>query len=348
MDASHRDTHTAYAAVNTIRLDDLRPHLFAPTTAAATWTEIVDGLPDGAVSTWSSEDPVRSGLLFAGTESRCTSRRRRRALAVAAAQHARDVHPRPGHQGRRPGGGHPRARVLDPGRHHAAAADDAATRRAPPASSARRRLRVRWNRCTDTPLPPDEPAGQNPPDGAILDYWLGRPPGPVTLEILDAAGAAGPPLRQRRRPVPPLEGQQRARRTGCGRCSALSAGAGHAPLRLGPALRDAPGRPAGLSHLGHRRLHAARAARPIAMPGDYTVRLTADGHAYTMGLHVDMDPRVATPLSALQTQFELSLRIKDVLDRRGPNIRRACVRRCPNWRRSIGSFRAATRLRAWA
>src|SRR6185295_12728660 len=49
--------------------------------------------------------------------------------------------------------------------------------------------RVRFNRNTDTPLPPDEPAGQNPPDGAMIDYWLRSPAThPVTLEILDSAG----------------------------------------------------------------------------------------------------------------------------------------------------------------
>ena len=57
-------------------------------------------------------------------------------------------------------------------------------------SSRRRRYRIRWNTNTDTPLPPDEPAGQNPPDGAIIDYYLqGAATGVITLEILDAAGA---------------------------------------------------------------------------------------------------------------------------------------------------------------
>src|SRR5207244_11587865 len=51
-------------------------------------------------------------------------------------------------------------------------------------------VRVRWNGNTDTPLPPDEPAGPNPPDGAILDYHLARPAaGPVVLELRDRPGA---------------------------------------------------------------------------------------------------------------------------------------------------------------
>ena len=67
----------------------------------------------------------------------------------------------------------------------------AAVRRRRPRTSSRRRTpwRVRWNMNTDTPLPPDEPRGQNPPDGAVIDYWLEvGAAGPVTLEILDGAG----------------------------------------------------------------------------------------------------------------------------------------------------------------
>src|SRR5207249_12159111 len=51
-------------------------------------------------------------------------------------------------------------------------------------------VRVRWNGNTDTPLPPDEPAGRNPPDGAMLDYYLARPAaGPGVGEIRDRSGA---------------------------------------------------------------------------------------------------------------------------------------------------------------
>jgi len=55
---------------------------------------------------------------------------------------------------------------------------------------------------------------------------------------------------------------------------------------------------------------------PIALPGDYLVRLTVDGQIHMRGLRVKMDPRVETSPSALQQQFELSMRIKEVLDRR--------------------------------
>ncbi len=59
--------------------------------------------------------------------------------------------------------------------------------------------RVRQNTNTDTPIPPDEAAGQNPPDGAIINYTLASAAsGPVTLEILDAAGKIRAALLERR------------------------------------------------------------------------------------------------------------------------------------------------------
>src|SRR5436190_14798700 len=49
--------------------------------------------------------------------------------------------------------------------------------------------RVRWNMYPDTPLPQEEPAGQNPPDGAIIDYCLAAKAGDgVLLDIVDATG----------------------------------------------------------------------------------------------------------------------------------------------------------------
>src|SRR2546429_9074669 len=65
-------------------------------------------------------------------------------------------------------------------------------------------VRVRWNGNTDTPLPPDEPAGRNPPDGAMLDYYLARPAaGPVVVEIRDRSGALVRRFASDGRPQPP-------------------------------------------------------------------------------------------------------------------------------------------------
>jgi photosystem II stability/assembly factor-like uncharacterized protein len=68
LDAGHFDAQTAYAAINTLRLDDMRPHIYRTHDSGKTWTEIITGIPDGAPVDVVREDPERKGL-FAGTET---------------------------------------------------------------------------------------------------------------------------------------------------------------------------------------------------------------------------------------------------------------------------------------
>src|SRR5436190_3983889 len=68
IEAGHFDSNTGYAAVNTMRIDDLRPHIFATHDGGKTWTEIANGIPAGQIVNAVREDPERKGLLFAGTE----------------------------------------------------------------------------------------------------------------------------------------------------------------------------------------------------------------------------------------------------------------------------------------
>ena len=84
---------------------------------------------------------------------------------------------------------HAWSRVLDPRQHYSAAADSTGTSAKICCLNPRTALRVRANLNTDTPLPPDEPAGENPPDGAMIDYFLSKDAsGPVTIEIKDGKG----------------------------------------------------------------------------------------------------------------------------------------------------------------
>ncbi|MEO8724834.1 MAG: glycoside hydrolase, partial [Acidobacteriaceae bacterium] len=69
MDAGHFDPQTAYAAVNTLRLDDMRPHLFRTHDGGKSWKEIDNGIPAGAATSTLREDTQQKGLLFAGTET---------------------------------------------------------------------------------------------------------------------------------------------------------------------------------------------------------------------------------------------------------------------------------------
>ena len=173
LDASHFDDDTVYAAINRIRLDDQHPHIYRTHDGGATWKEIVRGLPDGPVNTV-REDPVRKGLLFAGTE-----------LAVYVSfNDGDDWHPlrlnMPAtsirdlviHEGDVVVGTHGRGFwILDdisPLRQLTAQIAAAGAHLFAP----RPAYRFPRNTNTDTPLPPEEPAGKNPPDGAILYYWL--------------------------------------------------------------------------------------------------------------------------------------------------------------------------------
>ena len=69
MDAGHFDTLTAYAAANTLRVDDMNPHFWRTHDGGKTWTEINNGIAPGAVANSIREDPRKKGLLYAATDT---------------------------------------------------------------------------------------------------------------------------------------------------------------------------------------------------------------------------------------------------------------------------------------
>jgi hypothetical protein len=62
---------------------------------------------------------------------------------------------------------------------------------------------------------------------------------------------------------------------------------------------------------------------PLALPGEYTVRLTANGHTYSAPLTVKMDPRVKTPPAGLEQQFSLEMRLASELTRSTDAVKEA-------------------------
>ena len=188
LDTSHFDDQEVFAAVNRLRVDDQKPHIWRTRDGGATWQETVRGLPDGPVNAV-REDPVRRGLLYAATE-----------LAVFVSfNDGDDWQPLQLNM--------PRTSVRDivvkdedlvagtHGRGFWILDDLSPLRQLTPAISTssahlfQPRPTIRWPRDTntDTPLPPEESAGKNPPDGAILYYYL-KSASAVKLEILDSAG----------------------------------------------------------------------------------------------------------------------------------------------------------------
>jgi len=172
-------------------------------------------------------------------------------------------------------------------------------------------VRVRWNMNTDTPLPPDEPAAQNQPDGAMIDYYLAAS-GPVTLEVLDSAGKL---VRRYSSddPVPPADPMLAVPTYWVRPPHPLSNAPGmHRfvwDLHYSPLPEARPNLP--MQAIVHDTAPASIA--PWAMPGAYTVKLTAIGQSYTQPLTLKMDPRVHTPPAELAQQFALSKQIYDDL-----------------------------------
>ncbi|HEY3381061.1 MAG TPA: hypothetical protein VGK32_04790 [Vicinamibacterales bacterium] len=315
IDAGRFSPLTAYAAVNTLRLDDLRPHIYRTHDGGKTWTEIVAGIPNGETVNAVREDPVREGLLFAGTErgvyvsfddgTHWQSLRLNmpvtsvRDLVVkdddlAAATHGRGF------------------LILDditPLRQVAATSDQQEAILFKPTTA----WRVRWNMSPDMPWPLEEPTGPNPPDGAIIDYYLKSPAnGPVTLEIrerdgklvrryasddpmpkLPDAAAAAVPLYWYRPP------------------QTLSASAGihrflwdvhYQPLPAGGGGGGRGGLPIGA--IPHES--GAAPSTPWVSPGAYTVTLTVNGKSSTQPITVKQDPRVKTPSLVMQQAYALT------------------------------------------
>ena len=334
MDASHFDTLTAYAAVNTLRLDDMRPHLFRTRDGGATWTEIVAGIDSGAITSVIREDPKARGLLYAGSERHVwvsfdhgdhwqSLRLNMPATSirdlvikdddVVVGTHGRsfwildDVTVL-------------RQLVTGDGRREAGDGTRSSSSRLPSPVSRlfkpQLATRIRYSQWPDTPLPPDEPAGENPPDGAIIDYVIG------------ADGAGGQPAS-----LEILDGTRVVRRYASTDTAMPPADIGNVPrywMRPTRVLSAAPGMHRFVWDLRYPEprvlnvqypisatpYNTARAPRgPWVVPGTYTVRLTVNGRTYTQPLTVRIDPRVKTPASTLARQFALSKGVYDDIGR---------------------------------
>jgi photosystem II stability/assembly factor-like uncharacterized protein len=315
IDASHFDRGTAYAAVNTLRLDDLRPHIYRTRDSGASWTEITNGIPANENVNVVREDPVRKGLLFAGTEravyvsfddgDHWQSLRLNMAASsvrdlivkgddLCAATHGRGFW------------------ILDnitPLRQ----LDAKITASQAFFFSPQTAVRVRWNTNTDTPLPPDVPAGENPPDGAVIDYYLGSTTsGPVTLEILDAAGEV---VRRYSSadPVPRIDPMLAIPIYWVRPPQALSSEPGMHRFLWDMRYAPIPGAPSQFPIAAVYRNTAPAATSPWVMPGRYTVKLTANGKSSTQPLVIQMDPRLKVSVSDLAEQFKLSKQVYDEL-----------------------------------
>ena len=312
IDPGRFDPLTAYAAVNTLRIDDMRPHIFRTHDGGKTWREIVNGIPDGAAVSVVREDSVRKGLLFAGSETEVyvsfddgehwqSIRQNMPATSirdlvlkdddVVVGTHGRgfwileDINP---------------LRAIKP----ESSGEDAILFK--PTTS----WRVRWNTNTDTPLPPDETNAPNPVEGAFINYYLkGAANGPVTLEVLQQDGrlvrrySSADPVEPipdgSTAPVPVIWYREP---------QGLSAAAGMHRFVWDVHYQPLPGAGGGrglpIAAIAHNTAPVPSA--PWVNPGTYTVKLTVNGKSFTQPLIVKQDPRVKTPALVMQQVYSLT------------------------------------------
>jgi photosystem II stability/assembly factor-like uncharacterized protein len=308
IEASRTAAGTAYAAVNRFRLDDLRPHIYRTRDFGKSWQEIVAGLPDNAPVNVVREDPVRKGLLFAGTETGVF-------VSFEDGDHWQALQLNLPHTSMRDLTVHGDDLIVATHGRSFWILDDITPLRQlnekfsasePHLYAPQEAVRIHWNRNPDTPLPPEEPGGKNPPDGAIIDYFL---PGksPVTLEILDGSDKVvrrysstdkAEPLSEiaPKHPIPMYwVREERILSTEPGmhrfvwdvHCAVPKSLSHSYPISA--ILHDTPLLPEG----------------QWALPGRYTVKLIAGGRTLTQHLILKMDPRVKSTPAELEQQFAL-------------------------------------------
>jgi photosystem II stability/assembly factor-like uncharacterized protein len=321
VEASHFDAGTAYAAVNRNNHDDLHPHIFRTRDFGQTWQETVRGIRESDFVRTVREDPARKGLLYAGTEMGVyvsfddgehwqSLRLNMPVVAIhdlaieqddlIAATYGRafwildDITP---------------LRQLDS---HSASAE--ARLFAP-----RTAIRVRRDENQNTPLPPEVPAGKNPPDGAVLNYFL--PTKPVTdiqLEIRDAEGRLVHSYSSAPRPKEPEEVPYVAEYW-IAHPQPLSKEAGMHRfvwnLRYSDPRAMHPQSPYNYPIAAIVGSTPLPPQGPLVLPGKYEARLITEGQVIRQALEVKMDPRVAAARHELQSSLELQMKISALLEK---------------------------------
>jgi hypothetical protein len=172
--ASRFDEATAYASVSRMRIDDLHPYLYRTHDGGATWQSISAGLPDNSPVDTVREDPVRKGLLFVGTETAVW-------MSLDDGDHWQPLQLNLPHTSMRDLWIKDNDLIVATHGRSFWILDDISPLRQLPGFKANEgaflfqpgdAYRIRRSTNTDTPLPIDEPAGENPPDGAVIDYSL--------------------------------------------------------------------------------------------------------------------------------------------------------------------------------
>jgi len=321
IDASHANAGTAYAALLS---RDAHPHIYRTTDYGSSWQEISNGLSDGAVVRVVREDPVESSILYAGTVTGAwisfdrgdhwQSLQLNLPATVVSDMTVHDKDLVISTYGR----GFWILDDVSPLRQvRAAMASNAPAFLFKPAPASR----ARWDNTQDTPLPPEMKVGDNPPEGAIIDYYLPTAAsGTVSLTIADAGGAT---IREYTSVAPaPDTTMANVPEYWLAPPTALSTSAGMHRVNWDLRYPDPPALNYGYfgNLLDYREYtfswHAlpgqtprTTLVGPMGMPGTYTAKLTVNGRTYAQSFDVVADPRVPVSAAALAAQFRLQQRM---------------------------------------
>ncbi len=281
IDAGRFDKGVAYIAVNRLRCDDLKPYVYKTSNFGRTWSLVVNGLDENAPVNAVREDPRKRGLLYAATERQVwfspddganwSSLRLNMPATSVRDLVVKDDDLVIGTHGRS-------FWILD---------DVAPLRQlgtplaAPPTA-----YLVEWNLNTDTPLPREEPAGENPPDGVPIDYYLTGKSALVTLQILDTRGAV---VREWRsdQPTSEIDPKMLTVDPRWARPPQNLSGAKGAHRFVWDLRLPAQGGRLGMAAIWHGTPASKGAFVP---PGTYLIRLGVDAQVYEQPLTIKPDP----------------------------------------------------------
>ena len=306
------DDSTAYIAVNRMRVDDFRPFAYRTHDGGKNWEQVTTGLPQNSPLNVVRADPAKKGLLYAGSETAVWG-------SFDDGDHWQALQLNLPHTSMRDLWVNENDLIVAThGRSFWILDDLSPLRQFDSYVSSGTHLftpvpayRVRRDTNTDTPLPADEPAGENPPDGAVIDYFLPRNAGNVALEILDSQGNL---VRRYSSTDKPEQTQEQLEKQliplyWLRPQNTVSTAAGmHRwtwDLRYTPPLSSQREYPiAAVPHETPRY-----PLGPLVVPGAYKVRLQVDGQLHESPLTVEMDPRVKLSAAALQEQLGLETQL---------------------------------------
>ena len=301
IDPSPHDPGAAYMAVDRHKLDDQKPYIYKTSDFGKTWTLVVNGIAQGSYVRSVREDPGRKGLLFAGTERGVYASFDDGAhwQAMQLNLPVSPIHDLVVHDNDLVVATHGRSFwILDditPLRQLTTQTASAPAMLYKPEPAVRLHYPDQVER--------RRPVGENPPKGAIIDYYFAsKPKEEITLDILDAQGKLVRHLSSKEKKTfeqpPEWPDQEIPQET-------IPAEAGmnryawdlryESPVKIPGAFY------AGLGPVG-----------PLALPGTYQVKLTAGSFTQTAPLELRMDPRLKKVTQAdLQKEFELAMKISD-------------------------------------